>query len=300
MGDTPEFVDAAIDTGRGIAPPPPPSEPAGARDRWVPARVQTALAAVTSRRALGLVLVVGWVIWLAAVWVSQPRLVPQDLLTDELGSGYATSYQVVTVQVDRAAGPFSGPYRIDVTPVAETRDAAVNTDTDTDTDTAVDGRPTTIAYWVDSPVADLRVLDPNGLSSDTPAALAAAFRAAGVPEADTSGLHRGTPASRVDDAGALLLFFTTLVVVLGPRPRRGTRWFWFWLVGGPLAVGVPIFAVAELLRPRYEPEGTVHPSGAAGRWNGLTGFALGFVVALAGAAVLLALSDLSPTWFIRG
>ncbi len=89
-------------------------------------------------------------------------------------------------------------------------------------------------------------------------------------------------------------------MVLGPRPRRGTRWFWFWVLGGPLSVGVPIFAVAELLRPRHEVEDTVHPAGVAGRWNGLAGFALGFLGSFAGTAALLALNGVSPIWFIRG
>ena len=101
-------------------------------------------------------------------------------------------------------------------------------------------------------------------------------------------------------AGALLLLLSTLVVIVGPRPRRGTRWFWFWVVGGPLSVGVPIFAVAELLRPQYEPVGIVHPPGVAGRWSGLAGFAIGVVFSLVGAGVLSALTAVSPIWFIRG
>ena len=40
-----------------------------------------------------------------------------------------------------------------------------------------------------------------------------------------------------------------------------------------MSVGIAIFAVAELVRPRYEPEGTVHPRGVAGRGSGLGGFA---------------------------
>ena len=65
---------------------------------------------------------------------------------------------------------------------------------------------------------------------------------------------RGEPAlprpavRRVAHAGAVLLFVGFLVVVLGPRPRRGTRWFWFWLVGGT-ALGGP----ADLRRRRAAP-----------------------------------------------
>ena len=68
----------------------------------------------------------------------------------------------------------------------------------------------------------------------------------------------------------------------------------------PLAAVVPLFAVAELLRPRYEMEGTVPPPGVAGRWSGLAGFATGVVASLVVGGVLLALSDVSPVWFVRG
>ena len=189
-------------------------------------------------------------------------------------------------------GPFSGPYSISVYPASDAQDGVV--------DGAADGQQVTVAYWVDSPVAGLRVLDPNGLSSDTPAGVVASLQAAGVPEADASVFFGGLPSERVIQAGALLLMVSTLVVIVGPRPRRGNRWFWFWVVGGPLSLGVPVFAVAELLRPRYELEGTVHPPGVAGRWSGLAGFAIGCVLSIVGTGALLALSAASPIWFIRG
>ncbi len=240
---------------------------------------------------LGWVLFVGWAVWLVTLWVTQPRLVPQELLADELSQGRATGYRVVTVDEDGGGRPWA-PYRLDVYPASDAEDGAL--------DGTSDGQQVTVAYWVDAPVARLRVLDPDGLGSDVPAALVSRFRAAGVQEVAASSLYAHPPGLRVDQAGALLLFVSTLVVVLGPRPRRGTRWFWFWVVGGPLALGVPLFAVTELLRPRYEPAGTVHPPGVAGRWSGLTGFALGFVASLVGTAVLMALGDVSPIWFIRG
>ena len=285
MGNTPESLDADGTTAVGAATAPVAPDSPTPLDR-----VRSVLARVTSRRVVGWVLVVCWVGWLAALWVTQPRIVPQDHLADELARGHATAYRVVTVDEDPAG--FWSPYRIGVYPASDAQDGVV--------DGAADGQQVTVAYWVDAPVAELRVLDPNGLSSDTPAAVVASFQAAGVPEAEASVFFRGLPADRVTNAGFVLLVMTMLVVVLGARPRRGTRWFWFWVVGGPLAVGVPIFAVAELLRPRFELEGTVHPSGVAGRWSGLTGFAIGVVLSLVGAGVLIALTAVSPIWFIRG
>jgi hypothetical protein len=43
----------------------------------------------------------------------------------------------------------------------------------------------------------------------------------------------------------------------------------------------------------------VHPPGVAGRWSGLAGFALGVVLALAGALLTAGLTGLSPIWFLR-
>ena len=249
--------------------------------------MHTAVGGLTQRRVLGVALVIGWVAWLVALWAFQPRLVPQDFLADELAHGKPVAYRVVTVDEDGGPGPLS-TYRLQVRPASSDQ-----------LDEDGSGQQVTVAYWVDAPVASLRVLDMNGVSSDTPAAVLEQLRAAGVPEADVGELMLHPPAGRTNNAGVLLLALATLVVVLGPRPRRGTRWFWFWLVGGPLLVGVPVFALAELLRPRYEPEGTVHERGTAGRWNGLLGFALGFVLSIAGAGALLALGGLSPIWFLR-
>jgi hypothetical protein len=291
VGYPPELSDA---DGTAVVGTAAPVTPDGAVLPTAPTqldRVRVALARVTSRQVLGWVLVIGWVVWLTALWVTQPRLVPQSVLDDDLASGRGIAYRLVTVDEDQG-GPASGPHRIDVYPASDDQDGVV--------DAAADGQPITVAYWVDSPVGGLRVLDPNGLSSNTTAAVVGRLAAAGVPEAAASVLYRGTAADRVNQAGVLLLAVSSLVVIFGPRPRRGTRWFWFWVVGGPLSVGVPIFAAAELIRPRYELAGTEHPPGVAGRWSGLTGFAMSFLLALAGAAALLALNAVSPVWFIRG
>ena len=257
--------------------------------------VRSTFAGARSRKALGWVLLVAWSVWLVAVWVVQPRMVPQGFLADDLAQGRVTSYRVVTVDEDGRRGPASGPYRLNVYPAgADNREVVDGEVVDSD------GRPVTVAYWVDSPVASLRVLDTNGIPSSTVIDAVAGFRDAGVPEASASVFFRGLPADRAYNAGSLLLLATLVVVIMGPRPRRGTRWFWFWLLGGPLSVVVPVFAVAELIRPRYEPEGTEHPTGVAGRWSGLTGWVVGIVLSVGGGWVLSTLSGVAPIWFIRG
>ena len=190
MGNTPEPTDADGTSLVGAATAEAPTSPVAPTEPTVLDRVRSALAGSTPRRVVGWLLVIGWVVWLVALWVTQPRLVPQDVLADELARGHVTAYRVVTVDEDPANGPFSGPYRISVYPASDAQDGVV--------DGAADGQQVTVAYWVDAPVAGLRVLDPNGLSSDTPAAVVASMQAAGVPEADASVFFGGLPSERTD------------------------------------------------------------------------------------------------------
>ena len=256
-----------------------------------PSRVGAALASVTTQRVVGWLLIIWWAGWLASLWAAQPRMVPQDVVVDELTAGRATAYRVVVVE-EHGDGLFDGTDRIEISPASDADDGVV--------DGAADGRQLTVAYWVDAPIGGLRVLDTDGLGSDAPTEVAERFRAAGVPEAAAGDLYVRSPAGRTYTAGALLMALTLALVVLGPRPSRGTRWFWFWLLFAPLFLAVPLFAVAERLRPRRWPEGTEHPKGVAGRWNGLTGLAVGVLLSLATTAALRALAGASPIWFIRG
>ena len=163
------------------------------------------------------------------------------------------------------------------------------------------GPPVSVAYWVDAPMAQLRVVDPNGLSSEVPAAIVRQLAGSGVPQEPPSELWFHSSQSVNNAAVLLTVAGSRVVVILGPRPRQGTRWFWFWLVGGPVTIGIAIFAVAELVRPRYEPEGTVHPRGGRGPlvWpRGLR--SRGILLSFAGGALLLLLTNLSPIWFLRG
>jgi len=252
--------------------------------------IRRALSPPTVRRLLGWALVAGWVVWLVVLWLTQARVTPQGFLTDELERGQVTAYRVVTLTEGYSG--LQSPYRLRVDPASDADDGEL--------DGADNGRPLTVAYWVDAPFAALRVVDTNGLSSDAPAAMLAQLQAAAVPEADPARLWFAPPGPELSNAGSLLLVISALVVILGPRPRRGTRWFWFWVIGGPLSVGVPLFAVVELLRPRYEPQGTVPPPGVAGRWSGWLGLVAGVALGLVGAAALAGLTSLSPIWFIRG
>ena len=99
----------------------------------------------------------------------------------------------MTVDEDGGRGGFSGPHRTRRAPVSD-EDVAESLDG------TYSGPPVSVAYWVDAPVAQLRVVDPNGLSSEVPAALVQQLTAAGVPEAAPSELWFH-PSQRVNNVG---------------------------------------------------------------------------------------------------
>ncbi|MFC8850825.1 MULTISPECIES: hypothetical protein [unclassified Micromonospora] len=96
----------------------------------------------------------------------------------------------------------------------------------------------------------------------------------------------GAPAHRITAAAVVLGWLAMLVV--GPDPVAGTRWFWFWLGSLPFGVGV----LAWLYRERWRPparqpyrQGMALPvadrrSGWAGLgWTLLAGLGLSLAVA---------------------
>ena len=88
-------------------------------------------------------------------------------------------------------------------------------------------------------------------ASDESKALVERLRAAGVSMrpydwGDTTGLEN------VAKLGAVLVI---IGLVTGAAPRVGTRWFWFWvLLGAPLALGFIAYAVTELIGWRRRPD----------------------------------------------
>lgn len=287
------------DTGGTGTTAAPAAEPPSWRGR--------ALTWSLPRGALGWVLLVGWVAWAVALWVVQPRLVPEATLADDLAAGRVTAYRVVTLGQDDPGGPFSPNFRLDVAPAGmpgqgstgEEPGAGPAEGEPSDGSTAYDGPPLTVGYWVDGPVASFRVLDPDRLASTVPTLQVQRLTAAGVPASQDVGFF-SPPWQRVYDAGGLLLFVTFLVIVLGPRPARGTRWFWFWLLPGPFLLAVPAFALLELLRPRADADAAGHPPGRAGRWSGLAGFVLGWLVWVVLTSALTTMSERWPFWVVRG
>lgn len=87
-------------------------------------------------------------------------------------------------------------------------------------------------------------------------------------------------------AGPLLGWALPLIglglVVLGPRPTRGNRWGWFWLLGLPAGLGVALYAWSEWLRPARTP-----PLRRWGGGLGVMGLVAGTVVGAAFTVLLV-------------
>ena len=255
-------------------------------------RVGSALAGARSRRALGWVLLVG----LGRVarrrsGSPSPGSCPRSSSLTELAQGQVTAYRLVTVDEDGGGGGFSGPYRIDVAPVSD-EDLAESLD-----GTYGGGR----SAWRTGSThrsASLRVLDPNGLSSDAPAG---SCRPAGPP-----GCRRRTratfvprpPSQRVNNAGALLLIVSLCGRDPAARARGGHPVVLVLAARRAASVGVAVFAVAELLRPSYEPEGRCTRRGSPAGGAGWPVSPLGLVLSIAGgllpAALTRPVADLVP------
>lgn len=123
--------------------------------------------------------------------------------------------------------------------------------------------------------------DYRAAASEESAALVAQLRAAQVPMKPFE-FSQGPPFQGYVVAGGLLVL---VLLVTGPAPRVGTRWFWFWvLVTLPAGLGFVAYAVQELIGIRRRPDPPLprRLSGVVGFFGALV---VGFVLAL-GAELL--------------
>ncbi|GEQ12763.1 hypothetical protein KLO01_08100 [Knoellia locipacati] len=77
--------------------------------------------------------------------------------------------------------------------------------------------------------------------------------------------------------GAVALGAVAVLVMLlaGPPPRAGNRWFWFWTFGLPLGLGFVAYAVVELIGLRRRPDPPM-----ADRLSGQRGFLTSLVIGI--------------------
>ena len=123
---------------------------------------------------------------------------------------------------------------------------------------------------------------------DIPRSIEATARAAGAPAPDQTSLgwagHLGDPLAALEVAALLLL-------VMGPQPRRFTKWGQFWLLGIPAGAGLLWWVLRDVpfdARMRAVPEPPPHASGVIGGDVVRRSGAVGFGWALVGSLVLSA------------
>ena len=96
----------------------------------------------------------------------------------------------------------------------------------------------------------------------------------------------------------VLVLSALLVLVGGPAPRRGTRWFWFWAGGAPAGLGVLAWLVLERIRPP-PPEISVEGQPDL-RWHGFAGLAILLLGGLLASLLLPGLRDLLGSGLVPG
>jgi hypothetical protein len=235
-----------------------------------------------------------WLAWLVLTALGQQRLVTPQQLTDDLDAGRVIGWEVVALGSDQAGWSWSRAIGIDI--------PAATDDSTTDPSAEPVRGEQALGYWVDGPFARFRIVDP-ALAPDEQDVLAQQARAAGVPRlsesvrTDVSSYQRyafGDDRAVYAALPLVLLMFAS--VVIGPRPTRATRWFWFWQLWFPLGLGVLAYAVLEQLHPAAA---TTVPR-ARPTWNGWGGLALLVLGSMLVSAVVVALADSTHwLWVVR-
>ncbi|MEO6997077.1 MAG: hypothetical protein ABI112_03250 [Terracoccus sp.] len=179
-------------------------------------------------RRLRLGLLTVWVILLALVPILGAREAPLTELRGELDAGRVASVQMTRALPDGATGyatvqlSWQDGWIDRATSVVNVSDSSVSTPTPGPEDVVVGDLEQQLHGWDTS--GSLRVLadDQHPVSGTT-----------------LVGWH--VPAG-VGAAGLGLWVLTLWLLYVGPQTWRATRWAWFWMMLGPVAVvGVPLF-----------------------------------------------------------
>jgi len=206
-----------------------------------------------------------WLVWAAVAWWSAPRPATFEQLDSDLTAGRVVSY-------NRGAG--WGYQRLWAAP------AKVRSDT-----------PEVMLTWATTngrtffATPDFRVGMVYGPTSEMEKL---------VDRLEREGIGRGVEGPVTDVASALgvLMIVAALAVLIGgPPPVRGTRWFWFWV--GQLPMGLGYLAWLALERPWAAPA-----QENVRRRNGWLGLGLMLVGGLVLNVLTVAASRLVGEWLI--
>ena len=234
----------------------------------------------TGLRVLGAAVLGLWAVWAVLSWLSAARFVTEKQFHSDLEAGRIRTWRLATELHPHRPWPPSGVGSWTYGTLAQRESDGLPA--------TWDGRPfEAVVYWVDGDLAPVRFA--GALPGGDPSALLADLQEAGVVQATPASFR---PSS--EDRGApwgLAAFALGLLLVVGnTRPTRGTRWFWFWLLGVPLGLGAVAYAVVELLLPGGPPRVRDLRGGSRRRrltgWEGLVLLVASIVVVAVAASVL--------------
>lgn len=230
------------------------------------------------RYAAAALIVALWTAWAVLTWQNAVRTVDAGQFHQDLASGDVLSYRVTTnIRHDRMWPPLgTGSTEFDVVGLEENglpKDGQ-----------SADG----IVYWLGSGVGRERVVPYEAFVAPYLDPPRQALEAGVRPVVHTYDQQPTPDAGAAYGIAAALVMLVALIV---QKPRRATRWFWFFFAQTTLGLGLLAYAVAELLlRPSptvAQEEVQAVPSTRP--WPGLAGLALAALVSIALGAVVLML-----------
>ncbi|HET9519326.1 MAG TPA: hypothetical protein VFO77_16505 [Actinoplanes sp.] len=217
-----------------------------------------------------------WLVATATTWWTAPRERTYDQARKDISAGHVTVYQWGDRWDDDSPQHWFGGFSLASSSAKSGPIFAWRTSY---------GR----VYWTDTNnydhVTTNGTVDEEQYSGGGAIAIAQDLQSAGL--ADRGG--RVDPASSVPAWVGLVLGFGLLgVLVAGPAPVRGTRWYWFWLVSlAPYGLGLLFWLARD--RPWSRSATAKEIGGTDDRARGIAGFAIGVLAGLVGSLLVLIL-----------
>jgi hypothetical protein len=233
---------------------------------------QTQRERVLRLAAAGLILAL-WAAWALLTWQNAIRTVDVDQFHQDLASGEVLTYRLTANTRHDRPWPPSGIGSTDFDTIA-LDDSGVPEDGQ-----VADG----LVYWMGSGVGRERIVPYDAFVTpylDPPRqAIEAGVRPVVLPPDQAPTPDAGAPYGWA--ASALMVG-----ALIAQKPRRATRWFWFFFLQAPLGLGAVTYAVSELaLRPSGLAMVGDQPRPRRRAWPGLAGFAFaGLATILVGFA----------------
>jgi hypothetical protein len=235
--------------------------------------------------ALRIALVLLWLLAAVVTWWTAPRKQGYDQARADVAAGRVTAYQWGDRwDVGRSPRWFGTPALQGSGTLGplfawRTPDGRVHW-----TDTDMFGQVTTTG-----------VVDQGSYSGPGAVGIAQDLRAAGL-EHRAGVAHSPVPVGHW--IGVLVAAIVLGVVVAGPAPVRGTRWFWFWLIYlTPHGLGL-LFWVARDHPWSRSVVRAAAPSTVERRDRGILGFGIGILASILISAVLLVLHQALGDWWV--